>query len=151
MSPSPSARESPEQTPMAPWHHGNMASSLNFARSVFSPCPPNVASVPRFSGWSRVYFLLRLTVFFFATFHLGARPRVKNFPIALIGPLCLGHCASNPAYALPFTDKSYTGGTGIYSAASIIDTYNAVARSIALRHGHANRNARPCSKYNSGI
>ena len=133
---------------MAPRQHGQLA---QLRPVCLLALPTNVASVPRFSGWSRVYFLLRLTVFFFATFHLGARPRVKNFPIALIGPRCLGHCASNPAYALPFTAKSYTDKTGIYSAASIIDTYNAVAPSIALRHGHANRNARPRSKYNSGI
>lgn len=147
MSLSPPARESPEQTPMAPWHHGNMASSLNFAPSL-SPHPVHKhrvgATYVSAAGLASIFCSNRL----FSSslrFTLGHVHESKTFrcPTALIRPQCFGHCASNPAYAQPPTTKSYTDKTRIY--------YYRLC-SIALRNGHANRNARPPrSKYSSGI
>lgn len=120
----PLGQESPEQTPMAPWHHGNMASSLNFAPSL-SPHPVHQHRVgATYVSAAGLAFIFCSNRLFSSSlrFTLGHVHESKTFrcPTALIRPQCFGHYASNPAYALPPTTKSYTDKTRIYSAASII-------------------------------
>ena len=127
MSPSPRP-ESHRNKP--PWRHGTTATWP--ALSTWPRlCRSFVArSAPRFSGWSRVYFLLGPTVFllrYVSPWGTSASQKLSDAPIALIGPQCFSHCASNPAYALPLTAKPYADKTRIHSTASIIDIYNAAA------------------------